>query len=66
MFARIFAVADVFDALTSKRSYRKRGTSEDALAYLREQSNILFDPQIVEALAELPYAEYTESEIATA
>jgi putative nucleotidyltransferase with HDIG domain len=66
IFARIFAVADVFDALTSKRSYRKRGTPEDALAYLREQSNILFDPQIVEALAELPYAEFTESEIATA
>ena len=66
VFARIFAVADVFDALTSKRSYRKRGTAEDALAYLREQSNILFDPQIVEALAELPYAEFTEIEIATA
>ena len=65
VFARIFAVADVFDALTSKRSYRKRGTAEDALAYLREQSNILFDPQIVDALAELPYAEFTETEIAT-
>jgi putative nucleotidyltransferase with HDIG domain len=66
IFARIFAVADVFDALTSKRSYRKRSTPDEALAYLREQSDILFDPQIVQALAELPYSEFTESEIATA
>jgi len=66
VFARIFAVADVFDALTSKRSYRKRSTPEEAFAYLREQSNVLFDAQIVDALAELPYTEYTEPEIATA
>lgn len=66
VFARIFAVADVFDALTSKRSYRKRSSPDDALAYLREQANVLFDPQIVEALAELPYAEFTEPEKAIA
>ena len=58
--ARIFAVADVFDALTSKRSYRKASKPEDALAYLREQVNILFDPEIVEALAKLPYAEFIQ------
>jgi putative nucleotidyltransferase with HDIG domain len=62
MFARIFAVADVFDALTSKRSYRKSSTPDDALAYLREQSNLLFDPHIVEALAELPYADFIQVE----
>lgn len=66
LFARIFAVADVFDALTSKRSYRKRSSPDEALAYLREQSNLLFDPQIVEALAELPYVEFTQAETATA
>jgi len=58
--ARIFAVADVFDALTSKRSYRKTSKPEDAVAYLREQANILFDPQIVEVLASLPYAEFIQ------
>ena len=62
LFARIFAVADVFDALTSKRSYRERSTPDNAIHYLREQSNLLFDPQIVEALAELPYAEFTQTE----
>jgi putative two-component system response regulator len=62
LFARIFAVADVFDALTSKRSYRKRSSPDEAVAYLREQSDILFDARIVEALAELPYTEFTEPE----
>jgi putative nucleotidyltransferase with HDIG domain len=60
LFARIFAVADVFDALTSKRSYRKSSTPDETLAYLREQANIMFDPEVVEALALLPYADLTE------
>ena len=60
--ARIFAVADVFDALTSKRSYRKTSKPEDAVAYLREQANILFDPEIVEVLASLPYAEFIQTD----
>ncbi|HET9588885.1 MAG TPA: HD domain-containing phosphohydrolase [Anaerolineales bacterium] len=60
--ARIFAVVDVFDALTSSRSYRKKSSPEEALQYLREQANILFDPEIVEALADLPYREFIEGE----
>jgi putative nucleotidyltransferase with HDIG domain len=63
--ARIFAVADVFDALTSKRSYRKTSKPEDAVVYLREQANILFDPQIVEALAKLPYARFIQMDKTT-
>lgn len=58
--ARIFAVADVFDALTSNRNYRKKSTPQEALQYLREQAGILFDREIVEALAELPYHEFVE------
>ena len=60
--ARIFAVADVFDALTSQRSYRKKSSPQDAVAYLREHASILFDPEIVEALANLPYAEFIQAE----
>jgi HD-GYP domain-containing protein (c-di-GMP phosphodiesterase class II) len=60
--ARIFAVVDVFDALTSRRIYRKKSTPDEAVQYLREQSGILFDPDIVETLAKLPYAEFTEGE----
>jgi HD-GYP domain-containing protein (c-di-GMP phosphodiesterase class II) len=47
LFARLFAVADVFDALTSDRPYRKAWKKEDALWYIREQSGRYFDPKIV-------------------
>ncbi len=46
--ARIFAVVDVFDALTSDRPYRKAWTKEKVLAYLQEQSGNHFDPQVVD------------------
>jgi putative nucleotidyltransferase with HDIG domain len=61
--ARIFAVADVFDALTSRRSYRTKSSAEEAIQYLKEQSGILFDPLIVEALTKLPYKEFTQGEM---
>lgn len=60
--ARIFATVDVFDALTSKRNYRDKSTPDEAIQYLREQSGILFDPDIVNALAQLPYGNYIEVE----
>jgi HD-GYP domain-containing protein (c-di-GMP phosphodiesterase class II) len=60
--ARIFSVADVFDALTSKRSYRNRSTAEEAIRYMKEQAGILFDPLIVEALTRIPYKEFIEEE----
>ena len=60
--ARIFAVADVFDALTSRRSYRSKSSAEEAIEYIKEQSGILFDPLIVEALTRLPYKEFTQGE----
>ena len=50
--ARIFAVVDVWDALTSDRPYRKAWTEEKALEYIREQSGKHFDPQVVEAFLE--------------
>jgi HD-GYP domain-containing protein (c-di-GMP phosphodiesterase class II) len=48
--ARIFAVADAFDALTSDRPYRTRIQPGEAIQYVREQAGILFDPQIIQAL----------------
>jgi putative nucleotidyltransferase with HDIG domain len=60
--ARIFAVADVFDALTSKRTYRNRSSAEEAIEYIKQQAGILFDPLIVEALTRIPYKEFTEAE----
>lgn len=61
--ARIFAVVDVFDALTSSRTYRSKSSAEEALRYLQEQANTLFDPEIVEALTQLPYKEFIQREI---
>jgi len=46
--ARIFAVADVWDALRSDRPYRKAWTDDDARAYIRENAGKHFDPEIVD------------------
>jgi diguanylate cyclase (GGDEF)-like protein/putative nucleotidyltransferase with HDIG domain len=47
--ARIMAVADVFDALTSARPYRAAWSRERTLAYLQAESGLQFDPCVVEA-----------------
>lgn len=46
--ARIFAVVDVYDALTSERPYRGPWSKEKALAYIRSESGKHFDPAVVE------------------
>lgn len=46
--ARIFAVSDVWDALTSSRPYRPAWTEEEALRYILSQSGKHFDPKMVE------------------
>ncbi len=46
--ARLFAVADVWDALRSDRPYRKAWTEEKTLEYIRTQSGKHFDPKAVE------------------
>jgi PAS domain S-box-containing protein len=51
--ARIFAVADVWDAITSDRPYRKGWSKEEALEYIKEQSGKYFDPQVVEEFLSL-------------
>ena len=45
--ARVVAVADVFDALTSDRVYRKAWASDDVLAYIQSHSATHFDPALV-------------------
>ncbi|HET9906748.1 MAG TPA: PAS domain S-box protein, partial [Anaerolineales bacterium] len=47
--ARIFTIVDVWDALTSDRSYRKAWSNERTIQYIREQSGQYFDPRVVEA-----------------
>ncbi len=52
--ARIFSVADVYDALTSQRPYKAAWTHQQALTELRSQAGRQFDPEVVRAaIAEL-------------
>ncbi|MBE0670790.1 MAG: HD-GYP domain-containing protein [Anaerolineales bacterium] len=46
LFARIFAFADVYDALISDRPYRRAWSQAQACAYIAEQSGLHFDPSI--------------------
>ncbi len=48
--ARIVAVADVFDALTNARPYKKAWEAGDAFAYLRRERGRHFDPAAVDAV----------------
>ncbi|MEJ2350720.1 MAG: HD domain-containing phosphohydrolase [Anaerolineales bacterium] len=51
--ARIFAVVDVFDALTSDRPYRKAMPEEQVIEIIQRESGAHFDPQVVEAFMDL-------------
>jgi response regulator RpfG family c-di-GMP phosphodiesterase len=48
LFARITGIADVFDALSTRRVYKEAWPLERVEAYLREQSGKQFDPQLTE------------------
>ncbi|MBK8762639.1 MAG: response regulator [Sulfuritalea sp.] len=49
LYGRIVAVADVFDALTSERPYKKAWTLDAAATFLKEGAGSHFDPACVEA-----------------
>ena len=51
MAARIFAVADVFDALTSVRPYKPALTLDEALGVMRRDRGAHFDPAVFDAFA---------------
>ncbi len=50
LLARIAAIADVFDALTSERPYKRVWSIADAFSYLQQHAGILFDRAGVEVL----------------
>lgn len=51
--ARLFAFADVYDALTSNRPYRSAWRKQDAIQYIQEHSGRHFDPKITPTFMEL-------------
>lgn len=58
--ARIMAVADVFDALVSKRSYKEPFSFEKATAIIREESGSHFDPIVANAFLRISKKIYDE------
>jgi HD-GYP domain-containing protein (c-di-GMP phosphodiesterase class II) len=63
MGARIIAVCDAYDAMTSVRSYRQPVTKEEAVTELRRASGTQFDPTVVKACcAELGFEEEPEQD----
>lgn len=54
LLARIFAVADSFDAITSDRPYRRASSLEDGWDTIRRGAGRLFDPQVVNAFLNVP------------
>ena len=58
--ARIFAVADAFDAITSDRVYRRGRTYEAAVEELTRCAGTHFDPRVVEAFIRVPRPEWAK------
>lgn len=52
IFGRITAVADVFDALTSSRPYKKAWSLEEAFDFLIKEKEVHFDPKLVDLFLE--------------
>jgi putative nucleotidyltransferase with HDIG domain len=53
LLARIFSVADVFDALISDRPYHEKVSPQDAFEFLKFQTNIQFDPKVIKVFTKL-------------
>lgn len=58
--ARIFAIADVFDALLSKRPYKEPWAFGDALRFLKEARGTHFDPGLLNAFERIAKDVYTQ------
>jgi HD-GYP domain-containing protein (c-di-GMP phosphodiesterase class II) len=58
--ARIFAVADAFDAIISERPYKKARTFEQAVEIFKNDKGHFFDPEVVEAFLSVPKEEWMQ------
>ncbi|HOJ01980.1 MAG TPA: HD domain-containing phosphohydrolase, partial [Anaerolineaceae bacterium] len=59
--ARIFAIVDVWDALSSDRPYRKAWSRHKVIEYIKSQSGTHFDPRVVDAFIPLVQEKDQES-----
>ena len=58
--ARVFTVVDVFDALTSKRSYKEPISFAEAIAIIEDGAGSFFDPRVTAAFSVIAEALYSE------
>jgi GAF domain-containing protein len=58
--ARVFAVVDVWDALTTERPYRDAWPEEKVFSHIRDQAGIHFDPEVVRAFIHMMEAREDE------
>lgn len=61
LFARIFAVADTYDAITSNRCYRQKSSYETACEEIARVSGTQLDPAVVKAFTLIPENEWNET-----
>ncbi|MDP1784616.1 MAG: response regulator [Sulfuricurvum sp.] len=59
LYGRIVAISDVFDALTSRRPYKKAWSFEEAINFLKENSGSHFDPSLVKIFVENTHEVHT-------
>ena len=64
--ARVFAVADAFDALTSDRPYRAAASFHDARQVIADAAGTQFDPTVADAFNDIPDARFDEIRLALA
>ncbi len=62
LLSRVFAVADVFDALTSDRPYHRKITCEEAKEEIQKESGTYLDPQVVEVFLGISCSEWKNIE----
>ncbi|MEQ9455316.1 MAG: HD-GYP domain-containing protein [Phycisphaeraceae bacterium] len=57
---RVIALADSFDAMRSRRSYRRAMNHQEALDQIRQGKGMQFDPELAEAFCELDFSTYNQ------
>jgi HD-GYP domain-containing protein (c-di-GMP phosphodiesterase class II) len=59
LVARILCIADVYDAMTTQRSYQMPHSKADALAFMASQAGRMFDPELLQIFLVLMQDEQT-------
>ena len=61
LIARILCIADVFDALTTDRSYRSAFSQEEALTIMESEAGKMIDPELFAVFINYPHCRYSDT-----